>query len=322
MSLGIIYGMGKSTYLAFYAPAAACFASGFVGDPALLTKDCGQVLHFMAMVVVGIFSLEIAVAFASYLILNQGFLMPKDAFKFKIDSLNAIQNLMNIFKKENLTTAGMSVFKEVLLYGIFFFFMNKYGKAMVYEAFCGENCSGSAQYDFLFYLIAVMLLVSLIFSGIDYPLRVFFHKKSLMMDHKEIKDEHKEMEGNPEVKHERENFRWEVLNGTPTGPSNATFFVKSRDAIIGIRYIREESPAPMVVCVGKTADSMNRIAGVASARRCLVIADDEFGKGLAKKAQVGRPVALEFVGPIRKAILQLRQHEAKFGQTHKPKAKG
>jgi type III secretion protein U len=323
MSLAIIYSLASSTYLGFYAPAGACFSSGFelkIGSE-LFTKACGEVLHYMVTVVIVIFALEVGVAFATYFIINKGLVIPKEAIKFKFESLNAIQNLMGIFKKENLTTAFMSVFKEMLFYSIFMFLLSVYGKQMVYEAFCGEKCSGHAEYDFLMRLILIFLLIALVFSGVDYPLRVYFHKKSLMMDHKEIKDEHKEMEGNPEVKHERENFRWELLNGTPTGPGNATFFIKSREHIVGVRYIREESPAPMIVCVGKTADSVDRIFAVANTRRCLIINNHDFGAGVAKKAQVGRPVPLEFVGDIRKAIVALRQHEAKHGPSHKPKQK-
>jgi flagellar biosynthetic protein FlhB len=151
------------------------------------------------------------------------------------------------------------------------------------------------------------------------PLKVIFWKGKLKMSHKDIKDEHKETEGAPETKRAQHEFRNELLQGTPSGPKNATFFIRGASMIFGIRYNRQESPAPMVVAMGKTPDKANAIAQIASRMRRLVIQDEEFARKLGGLAVMGRPVPLEFVKDIRRCVMQLQKHEKEFGPVHPAK---
>ncbi len=319
MLLGVLFGCAQMVYNGFKQPFGACVDSAFLAAHARAapTRECTDLLTYGGIVIVAFLGIEIMVAFLVYIVMNKGFLLPKNAFKFKLESLNFMANFKNLFKKENLTSFITSTIKEILLYGLFAMVFLKYFEPLIYAAQCGTNCSSNISEKFIWVLFLTLLPIGVVFAMIDYPLRVYFHRVSMRMSHKEVKDEHKETEGSPEVKQHRNEFKWEIMNGLPTGPRSATFFVRTADKIIGIRYRPEESPAPMIVAVGQTNEPTQRMASLGFNMRRLVVWDDQFAKALSKQAAPGRPVPLTFIREIRTCLAQLRQHEEKTGPTHR-----
>ncbi|MEM6602812.1 MAG: EscU/YscU/HrcU family type III secretion system export apparatus switch protein [Pseudomonadota bacterium] len=284
-----------------------------------LTPDCITFAETMRDMAYAMFVGMIFAAFLGYFIMNKGFVISKQPLKLNMNALNIGENIKNLVRKENVVGTAISIVKESLFYGVFSIMLIFFLPIMVYESFCFLNCKGVTPLYYVYLLIACYTFIAFIFALIDYPLKIRFWKDKLKMSHKDIKDEHKEMEGSPEIKRAQNDFRWEMLNGTPTGPKNATFFVRGATTIWGIRYNREESPAPIVVAIGKNPEQANKISRIAQQMRRLVIADDEFTRLLAGKAVMGRPVPLEYVVNVRRCIMELRKHEEQFGPTHPPK---
>ena len=168
-------------------------------------------------------------------------------------------------------------------------------------------------------MVGTVLLIFLSFTAIDVPFKIMAWKNKLKMSHKDIKDEHKETEGAPETKRAQHEFRNELMHGAPMGAKNATFFIKGGSAIFGIRYNRNESPAPIIVVAGKTAEKAVSVAQTANQMRRLVIQDTEFADKLLNLGVVGRPVPLEFVKDIRRAVMELRKYEQEHGPVHPAK---
>ena len=48
--------------------------------------------------------------------------------------------------------------------------------------------------------LGILLLVVLLVAMVDVPLQMFLHKSRLKMSHQEVKQEHKESDGNPQLK--------------------------------------------------------------------------------------------------------------------------
>ena len=292
-----------------------CIESVFRTADMNSTNECIAFAETIFLLSGAMFAVMIFAAFTGYFVMNKGFVIPKQPIKFNIQALDIGTNFKNLFQKQNVTQTALSVLKETLFYGILYLVLSRYFPGFVYETYCYENCQGDTAFYFILILTAFYMIIALIFTLIDYPLKIMFWKDKLKMSHKDLKDERKEMEGSPEVKREQENFRWEMLNGAPSGPRNATFFIRGSNAVYGIRYNRNESPAPIVVAVGK-GDRAIGIMQTANALRRLVLADDDFVKNLNAKAKMGRPVPLEFVAQVRNAIMQLREWEAKNGAVH------
>ncbi len=297
-----------------------CLESIFINNGgSYLTQKCDDYLTLMSEMGGMVLASGVLAVFLGYIIMNKGFVIPKQPLKFNVDALNIGANLKNIINKQNAIGLLTTLVKESLFYISFFVITLYFFPAIVYQTFCFENCTGQVPLIFIYVLVATYTFIALLFTAIDVPLKIMFWKNKLKMSHKDIKDEHKETEGSPEVKRAQHEFRNQLLHGAPMGAKNATFFVKGNNMIFGIRYNRDESPAPIIVVSGKTVEKATEIGQIAQQMRRLVIQDDNFSKNLANLGVVGRPVPLEFVTDIRRCIMQLRKHEQEFGPVHPQK---
>lgn len=95
--------------------------------------------------------------------------------------------------------------------------------------------------------------ILLIVAGIDVPYQLYNHKKKLKMTFKEVKDESKETQGNPEVKGkikalQREAAMRRMLQDVPNA---AVVLVNPTHYSIALRYDEDNDYAPMVVAKGE-----------------------------------------------------------------------
>jgi len=100
--------------------------------------------------------------------------------------------------------------------------------------------------------MGLLLLIILVVAAIDVPLQTFLHKSRLKMSHQEVKQEHKESEGNPHVKgrlrqRQRELSQRNSISAVPKADfvvMNPTHFA------VAIRYDEASMRAPQVVSRG------------------------------------------------------------------------
>jgi flagellar biosynthetic protein FlhB len=284
-----------------------------------ITDKCGSYIELTTFLVIFTLAFGVLGGFLGYFMMHQGFVLPKDPIKLNINAFNIGNNLSNLINMQAAVGTVVTIIKETLYYSVFFALLIYFIPLLVYETFCYQNCQGVTPIYFILYLVIAYTVIALIFVSIDVPLKIKFWKDKLKMSHKDLKDEHKEMEGAPEIKRAQNQFRHDLLQGPAIGAKNATFFVRGAGVILGIRYNRAESPAPIVVVIGKTPERATQVGQVAQNMRRLVIQDEEFMRQLIKMAVPGRAVPLEFVKEIRRCVMELRKHEQQFGPVHPAK---
>ena len=113
--------------------------------------------------------------------------------------------------------------------------------------------------SFLHMLIVMVLMFTVltmaVLSAADFAYTRYQHKEKLKMTEQEVKDEHKEVEGSPELKQAVRRRQYEVLNGsTRKAVEDATvLLVNPTHFAIALRYDRERDPAPVVLARGRGA---------------------------------------------------------------------
>jgi len=103
---------------------------------------------------------------------------------------------------------------------------------------------------------AAAFLVVLGFA--DYALARMRHTKDLMMSHDEVKQEHKNSEGDPHTKGKRKHLMKQLAMGGPArGVQKATAVVVNPTHIaVAIRYDESECEAPYIVARAREADAL------------------------------------------------------------------
>jgi len=97
-------------------------------------------------------------------------------------------------------------------------------------------------------LLGIVLLAALI----DLPLQGFLHKSELKMSRQEMKDEHKESEGNPQLKGQQRNKQRELAQrGSIRAVPKADFIVMNpTHYAVAIKYDEKAMSAPRVISKG------------------------------------------------------------------------
>ena len=151
-------------------------------------------------------------------------------------------------------------------------------------------------------LIAVASAMSLI-AVVDIIWRRFDWRRKLRMSHREIKDEHKQVEGDPMMKARlrdirRQRARKRMLSAVP----NATVvIVNPTHYAVALRYTRGEDPVP--ICVAKGHDLIAlRIREIAEENGVTVVEEPPLARALHAALEVDQPISREFYRAVAEII--------------------
>ncbi len=180
------------------------------------------------------------------------------ALHFKTNRINLLSGLKRMFSSKGLVELIKSLFKVGLLGGITYFVIYFNIQDMLYLS---ERNLYTALSNLLsnFPKLTISLLIALGFIAIfDYIWQKYTHVEKLKMTIKEVKDEHKDTDGSPEVKQKIRRLQNEISNRAATQTA-ALDNVKDASVIItnpthfavAIKYEVGESGAPMILAMGR-----------------------------------------------------------------------
>lgn len=145
-------------------------------------------------------------------LLQTGFMLASKALKLNFSALNPVNGVKKLF---SLRTVKDSV-KALLFLGGFvcagIIFWNKHKV----EIFSQINMTGAALFSMWGKLLSSLVMTCMMFGllviVLDALAEYFLHIKDLKMDKQEVKREHKEQDGNPEIKSKRKQVHGELLS--------------------------------------------------------------------------------------------------------------
>jgi flagellar biosynthetic protein FlhB len=164
-------------------------------------------------------------------------------------------------------------------------------------------------------LLAVITLISATVGAIDLMWQHSEHKRKNRMSHKEMRDEHKESEGDPMMKQHRRARAQEISMNRMLAdvPSADVVIVNPTHFAVALKWDHGKGGAP--ICVAKGADEMAaRIREIAMESAIPIRSDPPTARALFARLDVGQEVPAELYGPVALAI--------RFAQDMRQRAKG
>ncbi|WP_373489057.1 flagellar biosynthesis protein FlhB [Blastomonas sp.] len=173
----------------------------------------------------------------------------------KPSKLNPMSGLKRMFGMNGLIELGKSIAK-VLLMGAVGIALILYLLPRMAELGHGDVRAGIADFGSLFAMTMMAMAGCLVLIAmIDVPAQWFQRTKKLKMTKQEVKDEHKETEGSPELKQQIRRRQYEVLNNSARqAVEDATvILVNPTHFAVALRYDRDRDAAPVVLARGRGA---------------------------------------------------------------------
>lgn len=220
-----------------------------------------------------------------------GFLFSTEVLEFKPERINPIAGIKRLFSMKSLVEAIKGVFKFVFILGIVYWVIKDdintfqgYFHVSFVEGFMHARWFLA---KLAFSIIGAFLIIALA----DFAYQKISYQNKLRMTKEQAKKEHKEQDGNPEVKQriraiQREMATKRMMNDIPTADvvvTNPTHFA------VVLKYDAEQMVSPQVI--GKGQDHLAlRIREIAKQHDIPVVENVPLARALYKTATIGEYV--------------------------------
>ncbi len=159
--------------------------------------------------------------------------------------------------------------------------------------------------------VMLLLLALAVFAGIDVPLQLYQHAQRLKMSHQEQKQEHKELEGNQEIKAKikarmREMTKRRMLAAVPQADlvvMNPTHYA------VALKYDDKKMGAPRVVAKGADLLAMT-IRDLAKDSKVPVLQAPALARALYAHAEIDREIPAALFAAVAQVLAYVYQLRA------------
>jgi type III secretion protein U len=221
----------------------------------------------------------------------------------KLERINPVEGLKRLFSVKGLIEFLKLLLKVVILAPILWLVLRGTVQAFFEGPACGVGCLGPMLLAAVTALLRPSAVCLIVFGILDLILQRRLFLREMRMTQTEAKREHKNMEGDPHIRHAQQRLRRQLAGrSVRIGLRHATFAVFDRQQIVALRFKPDEMSAPFVVAKGRGENAMRMIAD--TRRRYVAIAEDKTLTALLYRQEIGTPIQVELFGPVATAMRQ------------------
>lgn len=228
----------------------------------------------------------VIVALASPALIG-GWLFSGKAFIPKFNRLNPLKGVTRLVSKNSAVELVKSILKALVVGAVsYFVFMNDIDPIMGLSEMPVKD--GITEVGSLMQTGFLSIVAALIFiAAIDVPFQLYQYAHKLKMTKEEVRQEMKELEGNPEIKsrirqQQREVARRRMMSEIPNADvvvTNPTHYA------VAIKYKENQMGAPIVVAKGADALAM-KIREVAAEHNIIMLESPKLARALFAHAEL------------------------------------
>ncbi len=219
--------------------------------------------------------------------------------EIKLDKINPISGFSNIFSMKKVLEALKLMAKLIIIVIAMCFIMLFVAKDILAMMDMGIGASIRLIIELTGYFIAAILLIIIIFAIIDFYFTKHYYIESLKMSKQEVKDEHKQMDGNPEIKGriraiQRKMAQQRMMQDVSDADvviTNPTHYA------VALKYEQGQSSAPKVVAKGIDYIAI-KIKDIARKNKIPIIENPALARGLHDQLEVEQEIPEEFYKAI------------------------
>ena len=250
-------------------------------EPAVLLERAGAGFSRFLLITAPIL-VALALVTAMTIFLQVKPLFSAEVVQPKFDKLNPIQGFQGIFfKSKTYIEMGKNLLKLIIVLALAYSFL----RSALPEVILASRLSVTAAFGLAGSLVSGFLLragvVFLLIGGADFLLQKKLYMKNLMMSKDDIKQEHKQSEGDPHVKHMRKHLAQQMLMGGATVkvPTANVVVVNPTHLAVALKYDESAMNAPQIVAKGRE-ELAAKIRSIAEEHHVPIVQNVGLARGL------------------------------------------
>lgn len=238
-----------------------------------------------------------------------GFMLTADPIKPSLKKLNPISGFKNIFGKKAAFGLFKNLAKLFIVVGFTLYTLYHSGLMIMNSGSIGSANIFPLMIDLVSRLAFNLAIFLAVLGVADFVFQRYSHNKELMMSMQEIKDEYKEMEGDPQIKSQRKARYRELLSGKISDVDDATVLITNPTHFaIAIRYDQKTDEVPIMLAKGQDLMAL-RMKDRAAEKAVPMIENRPLARALYKDVDPGDPVPIELYQAIAEILALVFQAE-------------
>ncbi len=245
-----------------------------------------------------------------------GFLFAFETIKPDLKKLNPMEKVKQIVSKKNLLEFVKSVVKVVCLAITVTLVIRLSLPALVNSPYGEPSYTTQILRTIVKMFIIYVAVAFIILAAADYYFQKRQHMKGLMMTKQEVKQEYKEMEGDPIIKGKRRQLHQELLtNNMLQNVKKATVVVTNpTHRAVALYYEKEKTKLPMIVAKGENLLA-RRIVEIARDEGIPIMHDVPLAQALYEKGHLDNYIPSDLIEPVAeilKWVYKLKSADSQF----------
>ncbi len=242
------------------------------------------------------FILVLAMAFV-FNVMQFGFVFTP--LKIKFEKINPISGIKNVFSFKKILEALKLMAKLFIIFVVMCVIIMFTANDILSMMDMGIGASFDSIMKLTLYFLSAILLIVIIFAIMDFYFTKHYYIKSLRMSKQEVKDEHKQMDGNPEIKGRIRSIQMKMsMQRMMTDVPDADVVITNpTHYAVALKYEQGKSSAPKMVAKGINYIAL-KIKDIARENDIPIIENPAVARALHDQIDIGEEIPEEFYKAI------------------------
>jgi flagellar biosynthetic protein FlhB len=281
-----------------------------VSDPAVMLSRL-QDMAAAALIGCVIFAAITTVAVVLSSIATGGWVSSLKPITPDFSRLNPLTGMGRMFTKEKFTEVLKMSFIAAMLIALGTTYLSSTLHSLAMLVLQPSRAALPMLTEWLTSGMALLLAVVLLVAMMDVPLQGFLHKSRMKMSHQEMKQEHKESDGNPQMKGKLRQRQREISQGNSVGAVPKADFVLMNPThfAVAIKYDDKTMRAPQVVSKGADLLAM-KIRDIAKNHSIPVLQSPMLARALYAHAELDQDIPASLYTAVAQVLAYIYRLKA------------
>lgn len=310
---GTLYLLFFSSYTFDEIKKIMVFTYGYIGkdlDPTTLGYIFYSVLAATLKALVPVMIIAIVLALAANWA-QFGFLA--NPIKIDFQKLDPVKGLSNLFSLRKLLEASKLMLKLTVIFIVMVILIVFTANDLIAMMDKELDYNVLAMVKLTIIYLAAILLIIIIFAIIDYYFTNYYYMKSLRMSVQEIKDEFKNMEGDPKVKGRIRQIQFAMARKRMMGsvPEADVVITNPTHYAIALKYDNTKDSAPKIIAKGVDFIAL-KIKEIAHENDIPIIENPPLARALYEQVEIDQAIPSDFYKAIAEIFTYIYKLKGKI----------
>ena len=248
-------------------------------------------------------------------VMQFGFVFTAEPLTPDLKKIDPISGIGRLFSMKKAVESVKIILKVSAVFGVAFYFFLTFVKELPGTIFFNMVDQLLWLKEKLLILAAVMLLLFMAIAIADIFITRFNYFKDLRMSKQEVKDEFKQMEGDPQVKGRIRSLQMQAAKKRMMQniPAADVVITNPTHYAVALRYDKEQEDAPVVLAKGVDFLAL-QIRKIAIQNDIDILENPPLARELYKLCDVNQQIPAQLFGAVAEVLSQIyKQNLQKFG---------